>query len=279
MVKLNHFYHNVPWFNIVVVKTPIMKIQRLGWAGIKIETGGLTILVDAVENFAAGKFFVFEMKDADYKFSDDTRADYAVITHLHTDHYDAQLIRKCLKPEGKLICSPLFSDKLQADGFDNLVILPLGEVFDAGAAQFTPVFAMDGLGDQQVSWVIEDGTHRIFHGGDTIWHNQFYKIGEQYKGFDAVFLPVNGALMHFKKPYSAIPATLTPEHAVAAAVVLGAKVLIPIHYGFHLPGVYEEQPAVVQQLKDLTAKRDMPLSFLQPGEVFELQAALQEAIN
>ncbi|MET6999996.1 MBL fold metallo-hydrolase [Chitinophaga defluvii] len=256
-----------------------MKIQRLGWAGIKIETGGLTILVDAVEHYAASRFFVIDTKDADYTFSDDTQADYAVITHLHTDHYDAGLIRKCLKPEGKLVCSSLFSDQLRADGFDNLVVLSWEEVFDAGAVQFTPVFAMDGFGDQQVSWVIEDSTHRILHGGDTIWHNQFWKIGAQYQGFDAVFLPVNGVLMHFKKPESGGPATLTPEQAIGAAVILGAKVLIPIHYGFNLPGVYEEYPNVVPRLKEIAAGRGLPLSFLQPGAYLEPQATLQEANN
>ncbi len=33
-----------------------------------------------------------------------TQADYILLTHLHPDHYDPQLIRDCLRPGGLVFC-------------------------------------------------------------------------------------------------------------------------------------------------------------------------------
>lgn len=53
----------------------------------------------------------------------------------------------------------------------------------------TPVPASDGYGDTQVSWVVSAGGRRIFHGGDTQWHGNWWRIGRQFGPFDAAFLP------------------------------------------------------------------------------------------
>ncbi|GEP93171.1 L-ascorbate metabolism protein UlaG, beta-lactamase superfamily [Chitinophaga terrae (ex Kim and Jung 2007)] len=245
-----------------------MKVQRLGWAGIKITAHQQTILIDAVEHFDRGKFLL-DTPDASYKFSDNTKADIVLITHLHKDHYDAELIRKVLKPGGKFIVSDEIAGDIKADGFNDFTSLQLNETFSVNNITITPVFAMDGTGDKQVSWVIEDGTHRILHGGDTIWHNQFWAIGRQYNSFDAVFLPVNGATMYFLKPFSPIPATLTPIQAVSAAHLVNASTLVPIHYGFNKTGLYEEFPDVVPTLKKEAAAQNVMLKLLQAGESIE----------
>jgi hypothetical protein len=52
------------------------------------------------------------------------------------------------------------------------------------------------------------------------------RLGRQYGPFDAAFLPVSGARFGWRKPVSDVPAVMTPEQAVVAASVLGAKVLV-----------------------------------------------------
>jgi len=248
-----------------------MKVQRLGWAGVKVTAGDLVILIDPVEDFTRSPFLQLDTPDAAYRFSHLFQADYILLTHLHTDHYDPALIHRTLKPGGRLISSVLVADKLRQDGFNNLVALQTDQTYDADYASFTPVFAMDGIGDKQVSWVVADADHRILHGGDTIWHNQFWSIGAKYGSFDAVFLPVNGAVMHFKKPFSPVPATLTPLQAAAAAHIVNAKVLVPIHYGYNRPGVYEQFPDAVDVLKQHAGQLKVPLQFLQAGEGLDLK--------
>ncbi|RFS21798.1 MBL fold metallo-hydrolase [Chitinophaga silvatica] len=246
-----------------------MKVQRLGWAGAKITTANRTILIDAVENFSNGKYFVIDNPDASYRFSHEEKADYIMITHIHKDHYDKDLILKMLKPDGKIIASSSFADILKEDGLTQILSLELDEPFTDGKVSITPVFAMDGIGEKQVSWVVEHGNHRILHGGDTIWHNQFWAIGKKYQSFNAVLLPVNGTIMRFVKPASPVPGTLTPLQAVTAAHILNAATLIPIHYGFNKPGVYEEYPDVVGNLKTAASEQSVDISFLKAGEAME----------
>src|SRR3546814_6380636 len=78
----------------------------------------------------------------------------------------------------------------------------------------TPVPASDGYGDVQMSWVVSAGGRRIFHGGDTLWHGHWWRIGRQFGPFDAAFLPVNGARFGWRKPVSGLPGVLNPKPAV-----------------------------------------------------------------
>ena len=80
-----------------------MKIQKLNWAGIKLECGDKTILVDAVEDFSPYFAVLGDPRTPIVPFTGTTKADYILFTHLHLDHLDASVIDKCLKPDGKII--------------------------------------------------------------------------------------------------------------------------------------------------------------------------------
>src|SRR5579859_613864 len=90
--------------------------------------------------------------------------------------------------------------------------------------EVTAVPAVDWRGEDQVSWVIQAGSHRLFHGGDTIWHGSWWQIVGRFGGFDWAFLPVNGVITRYPGlAPSGIPATLTPHQAVVATRLLQAK--------------------------------------------------------
>jgi L-ascorbate metabolism protein UlaG (beta-lactamase superfamily) len=140
------------------------------------------------------------------------------------------------------------------------------ETIDANARpEVTPVPAMDGVGEDQVSWIVVGGGRRIFHGGDTLWHGQWYQIARQHGPFDVVFLPINGVTLRGRlQPDSGIPTTMTPEQAVATAIVLGAKKLVPIHYGV-TDGKYTERPDALNTAKREAARRGLVLEAAEPG--------------
>lgn len=227
-----------------------MEIQKLNWAGIKVVSNGKTILVDAVEDFSYYKPVLGEAVEQLLTFSENLQADYILFTHLHLDHFDKSVIEKCLKKDGKLIVySELASFVKKYIGDKNMIILELDEVFTDHNLRFKPVFAMDGIGEIQSSWMIEDQDTKIFHGGDTIWHNQFWKLGKENEGIDYAFLPVNGVVVDFGVvglEYSPVPASLDLEQAFAAAHLLHAKKLVPIHYDlfehekFYIPKKFDE---------------------------------------
>lgn len=78
----------------------------------------------------------------------------------------------------------------------------------------------------------------------------------QMNKFLPSFFPIHD---HFSNE----PICLTPEQAVSAAQILGAKMLIPIHYGaFHNPPFYNESPDVIQRLKPAAASKSVELYVL-----------------
>lgn len=250
-----------------------MKIQRLSWAGLKIESDGQILLIDAVENFQGRGASIGP--DNPFLFSNDTKAHVILLTHLHSDHYDKELILNTLRADGQLISSDTITNELIQDGLNPLG-LSLGQSHVIGNFTVTPVFAMDGIGDKQVSWVIEDAEHRILHGGDTIWHNQFWNIGRKYEHFDAVFLPINGAVVNIPGlTYSPVPITLTPFQAVAAAKLMNAETLVPIHYGFNRPGFYDQYPNMEKELPQTAQEQQLNVTTLDPGDFLALKNELK----
>lgn len=227
-----------------------MEIQKLNWAGIKLISNGKTILIDAAEDFSYYKPVLGEAVDEVIKFTDKVRADYILFTHMHLDHFDKSVVEKCLRKDGKLIVyselEPLVRKYMENV---EIIVLNLDETFTENGITFKPVFAMDGVGEIQSSWIVEDETTKIFHGGDTIWHNQFWKLGKENKDIDYAFLPVNGVVVNFEiigLEYSPVPASLNLKEAFAAAHLLHAKKLVPIHYGlfthekFYIPQLFDQ---------------------------------------
>ncbi|WP_342086435.1 MBL fold metallo-hydrolase [Dyadobacter sp. OTU695] len=244
-----------------------MKLQRLSWAGLKVESNGQILLIDAVQNYQRGASIGPENP---FQFVQNTPADAVLITHLHSDHYDPEAIRAVLKPEGSFIVSEQIADEVVSDGFAPQT-LTLNKPHQIGNFTITAVFAMDGVGDKQVSWVIEADGKRILHGGDTMWHNQFWQLGKTWQHFDAVFLPVNGAVVNIPRVApSPVPITLTPIQAITVTRLLNADVLVPIHYGFHKEGMYHQFPQMEEELGRQAEVQNVKVQWVQPGSIVAL---------
>ncbi|AZB10939.1 MBL fold metallo-hydrolase [Chryseobacterium sp. G0162] len=249
-----------------------MEIQKLNWAGIKLISQGKTVLMDAVEDFSYYKPVLGEAVDEVISFTDEIEADYILFTHMHLDHFDKSVVEKCLKKNGKLIVySGLESVVRKIMGDIEMVVLNLNEVFTENSITFKPVFAMDGVGEIQSSWIVEDATTKIFHGGDTIWHNQFWKLGKENENIEYAFLPANGVVVNFEiigLEYSPVPASLNLKEAFSAAHLLHAKKLVPIHYGLfshekcYIPQLFDEN-----DLKRISDEVGQEYRVLKDGEV------------
>lgn len=245
-----------------------MKIQKLNWAGIKLECGNKTVLIDAVENFIPYFVVLGNPITPIFKFTVSTKADYILFTHLHLDHLDASVIENCLKPEGKI------------NGFKKLeqtiskfnkptVYLDYDETFQDDDISFKSVFSMDGIGEEQTAWIVKYKNTKIFHGGDTIWHNQFWKLGKENPDIDFAFLPINGAIVNFQiigLEYSSIPASLTLEEAFNAAKLLHADMLVPIHYEKFSTQYYQPKEVSSDDFKNLSEKIKQSYQILEDGK-------------
>jgi L-ascorbate metabolism protein UlaG (beta-lactamase superfamily) len=241
---------------------PILRAQKLAWAGVRLQLDKTTLFIDPLTNpdvwgsALPDKLIPTEVAEGDR---------YVLVTHRHPDHFDPQAIRRALGETGTLVCDSDVAPLAASAGI-KVRVASLYEPVLLGDFTVTAVPAMDGYGDPQVSWVVFAGDRRIIHCGDTLWHGNWWRIGRQLGPFDAAFLPINGARFEWRKPISDIPAVLTPEQAVAAAVILGAKLIVPIHYGVTGAEGYRELPDCEGLLRQAAHKRGVGVEVVRPGE-------------
>jgi L-ascorbate metabolism protein UlaG (beta-lactamase superfamily) len=196
---------------------------------------------------------------------------YALVTHRHPDHFDPQAIRKALGGTGVLACGADVAPLAASAGFKVRAVSHYEPIL-LGDFTATAVPAADGYGDPQISWVVSAGGRRVIHCGDTMWHGAWWRIGRQFGPFDVAFLPINGAHFEWRKPISGIPAVMTPEQAVAAAVILEARLVVPIHYGVAGAEGYHEFPNAEEAFVEAAKKRNVPVEVARPGEWLTWQA-------
>ena len=241
---------------------PTLRIQRLAWAGIRLQLPGSTLFIDPLVNPEA---WGVALPDRLVPVDDAVGDTSVLVTHAHPDHFDGMAVAAALHRGGVLaypagIPPPSLPASVRARPS------PLWEPQLLGDFTATPVPAADGYGDAQASWVVAAGGRRIFHGGDTLWHGNWWRIGRQFGPFDAAFLPVNGARFGWRQPVSDQPGVLTPEQAVAAAIVLGARLIVPIHYGVSGMKEYVEVDDPVGQQRRVARQRSVAVQVLAPGE-------------
>ena len=237
-----------------------LTIERLTWAGIRMEAGETTVLIDAIGTDIWGG----DAPGGLIPVEADTRGRYALVTHTHNDHFDPETLKRVLGERGYVIVAESDATYVASRG---LRVIParLYEPVRRGGFLFTAVPAADGVGAEQVSWVIAYENERYLHAGDTLWHGKWDLIGDQYGPFDTVFLPINGARLG-REPVIDTPGKMTPAQGLDAAVLLRAGRLVPIHYGNDDPPYYREVAEPLDTLLQNAAGRDVAVLHVLPGE-------------
>lgn len=196
-----------------------MKITWLGHDGFSIVTdGGATVLVDPwLENPKATP----EVRDLD-------RADVILITHGHGDHMGS-LKALARKTGAAVVCIHEISVYLGSLGLSNQIIgMNKGGSVSVDGIKVTMVHAdhssmiQDGdrflPGGECVGYVIDTGSYRIYHAGDTGVFGDMAIIRD-------IYAP-NLALLPIGDRY-----TMGPREAAYAAGLLKPDRIIPMHYG------------------------------------------------
>ncbi|HEX5328708.1 MBL fold metallo-hydrolase [Sulfuricurvum sp.] len=164
-------------------------------------------------------------------------ADVILITHAHYDHYDKASLLYLLKQNPKtIIVAPNGFWRYLKGKIDRERCFELEwwESVMVGGLFITLVPSLHWsnrtyLDMNKALWggyVIQNADHSIYHSGDTAYGEHFKEIHERFE-IDEAFLPIGAyrpeAIM--KKVH------ISPPEALRAAHDLGAKTLIPIHYG------------------------------------------------
>ena len=275
-----------------------MRVRWLGWAGVEIEADGATLVIDPLADptatFAALGEEALERAELPQVVAPEERgaAVAGLVSHLHRDHTDAGALAAALAPEAS-VHEPVWPG---GEDVENLAIAQanveleqaelrrrstdLWERVEVGPFRVAALPAVDGLGDPQVSWSVEAEGQRILHLGDTIFHSYWWRMARRQGPFDLILAPINGPLVDFPhlQPPSPFAAALEPEQAAVAAELLGARTLIPIHYGgYALDPYYRPTADPLERLRAATDRRPYELRILEPGQSFEPLAAVLDS--
>ena len=187
----------------------VLRFHALIHASIRFEYDGKEYYIDPVQELG-GRIVDFSILP---------QADYLLVTHEHSDHFDAPLLSQLSKPETQLVTNARCAEQLgygqvMQNGdtlkFDNGVVVEAVPAYNTteGHLQFHPkgrdngyILTIDGL--------------RIYIAGDTEDIPEMSNL----KNIDIALLPCN-------QPY-----TMLPEQLVNAARTIRPKVLFPYHYG------------------------------------------------
>jgi len=191
------------------------------------------------------------------------QVDVIAPTHMHFDHVgnDAVDVVELAARGGTVVGSHEMSIYLASRGVE-AVGMNKGGRFEAAGIGFTMVHAehTGGVtitgGAAEVTrdlgcwgWLLEfeDGT-RVYHSGDTDLFGDMALVRERWGPTIAV-LPIGG---HY---------TMGPADAARAVALIGARVVIPVHYATF--------PALAGTPAELAAATDAQVVALEPGETWE----------
>ncbi len=269
-----------------------MKVRWLGWAGVEVEAEGATVVIDPLADPAA-TFAALGDRAAGVELPavvepEGREAVAGLVTHLHRDHTDAAALAEALAPDAS-VHEPRWPG---GGDFENLGLIEanaeleksglrrttaeIWQSFEAGPFTLTALPSVDGLGDPQVSWLVEAEGQRVLHLGDTVFHGHWWRMTKRHGPFDLVLAPINGARVNFPhlQPPSPLQAAMEPEQAAIAAEALGAGALVPIHYGgLEIDPYYLPVADPLQRLEAAVAGRDYATRVLQPDEEIGAVAA------
>jgi L-ascorbate metabolism protein UlaG (beta-lactamase superfamily) len=266
-----------------------MQVRWLGWAGVEIEADGAALVIDPLAD--PGAVFAPLGEEARRAklpavIAPEARgtAVAGLVTHLHRDHTDAAALAAATSPEASVhepawpggadvenLALAQADSELDREGVTRRAV-EVWERVEAGPFALTALPAVDGLGDPQVSWLVEADGQRILHLGDTVFHGYWWRMARRHGPFDAVLVPINGAVVDFPhlQPPSPLAAAMEPEQAALAASLLDARVVVPIHYdGFEVDPWYRPVSGAAARFEAAVGERQLDGRFLEPGESFE----------
>jgi L-ascorbate metabolism protein UlaG (beta-lactamase superfamily) len=201
-----------------------VKITWLGHATVLVETAkGTTLLIDP---------FIEHNPKYPKGFALPEKIDYILLTHGHGDHIsDAAPV--AAKHGSTVVAIYELADFVAGQGVASTIGMNLGGTVQLGDVAATMVEAKHSAGAQD-----GDGTHYVgiaagyvlaldggpvlYAAGDTAVFGDMRLIGELYQP-EIALLPIGG---HF---------TMGPKEAAIAAQFVGAKTVLPLHFGTFPP--------------------------------------------
>jgi len=173
-------------------------------------------------------------------YSEGQHADIVLVTHGHGDHLCPETLKQMVSasPNAIFVCPRTEAHRLREEaGVPDNRIRPIdaGGVIEIEGAKITAIKSKHETFDEHLEhgfpylgYVVEIGGVTFYHAGDTIMYDGLLTTLQQWKHFDAMFLPINGRdAVRFK---ANCMGNFTFQEAAELAGELKPSVAVPAHY-------------------------------------------------
>lgn len=215
--------------NLPQLKEQEIGITWIGHASFLVQTATQNLLIDP--NWAKWLKVIKRIRHPGMDLHDLPNIDLVLVTHAHFDHLDRKTLRAVAADQPIVV--PFEVGNLVHDlGFHSVHELHYWEAYQHGPVKITLTpchhWGARILHDSHRGFggfVIESGGRSIFHCGDTAYFDGFREIGERHP-IDVALMPIGA----YDNP-SQREVHMNPEQAIRAFIELGARCMVPMHYG------------------------------------------------
>ena len=198
-----------------------MKITWLGQAGLMLETGKTTVIIDPYlsDSVKAINPNNWRRVPVDTRFFS-VKPDVMVFTHNHLDHYDPETVEKFIGADtGITVLSPstVWPEVRKFGGNNNYVQFDRHTLWTQDDISFYAVKAQHS-DTHAIGVVIRHADKTYYVTGDTLYNTEIF--ADLPENIDVVFLPING-----------VGNNMNVTDAVRFFKDSGAKWAVPYHVG------------------------------------------------
>lgn len=241
-------------------------VTWIGHATLLVQMDHATFLTDPIWSDRASPVGFTGPKRAQapgLALDDLPRIDFVLVSHNHYDHLDVDTLSRLAKRDPHtLFVVPLENAVTLRDaGVSNVVELDWGGSVEIAGLRVvclpTQHWSGRGLLDRRTtlwgSYAVIGPERRFYFAGDTGYFPGFTQIGTEHGPFDLAAMPIGAyAPVEMMQHWH-----MNPEEALQASRDIGAKRIVPIHFGtFDLSDESPDEPP--RRLLDAAAAGGMP---------------------
>ncbi len=211
-------------------------ITWIGHSSFLIQMGRRSMLTDPIwsERSGIGPLGPARMVPPGLRLRDLPPIDLVLISHNHYDHLDHATIRWLGNRPTYLVpmrlgawfyglgCTKVY----ECNWWES--IDALGLHFDFVPAQH---WSRRTLWDTNRTlwggWILSDGRQKLYFAGDSAYFSGFKEIGQRYPGIEIALMPIGA----YEPAWFMQSAHASPEEAGQAFLDVGARTMIPMHWG------------------------------------------------
>ena len=251
----------------ILTKTEGDFVVWLGHASFLIQTQGIRILTDPVLSNVA---LMPRLAKLPFGISEIQDIDYILLSHDHRDHCDEKSIKRLVKTNAPTFLTPLRLTQVIKSWVGGNPIMEAGwyQVFHLPEKNIEITFlptrhwCKRGLLDYNHNlwgaYLIQTPDQTIYFGGDSSYAAHYTETNALFPNIDLAMLGIGA----YKPEYMMKDVHTSPQEAAKAFFDLGAKRLLPMHYGTYdlsEEPISEPERIIKQEFANVNRQDDLSL--------------------